>query len=254
MKITFLGTGVIVPTKKRAFPGLLVEIGNEKLLFDCGPCTIHRLIKLGVDISLLKHVFITHFHIDHVLDYIALVKIRALTGREELNVYGPKGLEKFNKDVFENILAFSYMSKDLKCFEFLKVKEAMEGIVEKTKNWVVTCTPVLHFNGVAYRIDSHGKSVVYSGDSASDENIIKLSKNADLLIHECSYPDEKSLLGLHTIPSKLADIARKSNVKKLVLNHLYPECDGREKEMVKEIKEKFDGEVMVAEDMMEIDL
>ena len=254
MKITFFGTGIIIPTKKRAFPGLLIEIGNEKLLFDCGPGTINRLVQLGHDTFLLKYIFITHFHVDHVLDYIALVKSRALSSRKELNVYGPKGLEKFNKDVFENVSAFNYISKDLKCFEFLKVKETMSGIVKKTKNWIVTCIPVLHFNGVAYRIDSLGKSVVYSGDAAPDENIIRLSKDADLLIHECSYPDEKSLLGLHTIPSKLADIAKKSNIKKLVLNHLYPECEGREKEMINKIKENFGGEVIVAEDFMEVNV
>jgi len=253
-KIIFLGTGVAIPTKKRAFPGLLVGIKNENLLFDCGPGSINRLVKVGVDVSRLKYIFITHFHVDHVGDYLALVKSRSVMGRRTLNVYGPEGLKKFNEEIFKKVSAFNYVSKDLRCFEYLKLKETMRGVVEKTKDWVVTCTPVVHYNGVAYRIESNGKSIVYSGDTVPDENIVKLSKNVDLMIHECSYPDEESLVGLHTTPSKLADIARKSKVRKLALNHFYPECKGREKEMVSKIKEKFDGEVIIAEDFMEIEI
>jgi ribonuclease BN (tRNA processing enzyme) len=254
MRIIFLGTGVILPNKKRAFPGLLVEIGNEKLLFDCGPGTINRLVQLGHDILQLKHVFITHFHVDHVLDYVALVKARALSNREELNVYGPVGLEKFNKDIFERVSAFNYVSEDLKCFELLKLNEKMNGIIKKTNVWSVACVPIKHFDGIAYRIDTHGKSLVYSGDAAPDENIIRLSKNADVLIHECSYPDEKTLRGLHTEPSKLGEIAKKSNVKKLFLTHLYPVCNGRENEMISKVKENFNGEVIIPDDLMSIDL
>jgi len=138
MRITFLGTGVILPNKKRASPGLLVDIENEKLLFDCGPGTINRLVQLEHDIFQLKHVFITHFHVDHVLDYVALVMAKALSNREELNVYGPTGLEKFNKDVFEKVSAFSYISKDLKCFGILRLNETMNGVVKKTNKWSVT--------------------------------------------------------------------------------------------------------------------
>jgi ribonuclease BN (tRNA processing enzyme) len=252
MKIIFLGTGVAIPNRMRGSPGLLIRVDDENLLFDCGPGILDRLVKLGTDVSRLKYVFITHFHVDHVLDFIALVKARALLERRELKVYGPVGLRRFCEEIFEKATAFSYLSKDLKCFEFLELRECVEGVVEKTKNWEVSCIPVLHFNGIAYRIDSHGKSVVYSGDTSPDKNIVKLSKNADVLIHECSFPDEKSLLGLHMIPSKLTDIAKQSNVKKLILNHLYPICEEREEEMKEKIKEKFDGEVIIAEDFMEI--
>lgn len=254
MKITVLGSGVIVPQKERGFSGYLIEIDGEKLLFDCGAGTVSKLTKLGFDVSQLNYLFITHFHIDHVSDYPTLVKSRAFTGRKTLNVYGPEGLINGSKMLFEEFPWFSYMGKQQKCFEYLKLKEVTEGLVEQTDKWKVNCIPVVHYKGIAYRIDSNNKSLLYSGDTAYDENLIKLGKGVDVAILECSYPDEKTLIGIHLIPSQVGEIANKIKCKKVVLTHLYPQCRGREREMVEKVKEKFDGEVIIAEDEMKIEI
>ena len=51
-----------------------------------------------------------------------------------------------------------------------------------------------------------------------------ISKNADLLILECSHPDGMKAKG-HLTPSLCGKIAAKANAKKLVLTHFYPEAD-----------------------------
>lgn len=260
MKIVFLGTGVGIARKERASPGLLVEIGGENLLFDCGPGTIKTLVNLGCDVSQLSNLFITHFHIDHVNDYPALVKDRRFTTKKQLNVYGPVGLNKHTNLLFKQIFRYMGPETDLNAFEFLKLKEVSEGVVEEKGNWKVTCTsvlvsnPIVHGNAIAYRIYSGNKSLLYSGDTGPSDNLIKLGKNVNVAIIECSYPDEQTLKGDHLIPSTVGKTAQEMKAKKLFLTHLYPVCRGKEDNMIEEVKKYFDGEVIIAKDLMEVEI
>ena len=256
MKITFLGTGSIIPTKKRSYSGLLIDVG-DKLLFDCGPSVLEKLTRINQSIFDIEHLFITHYHIDHMNDILPLIMSRAfdpVTGSpkkaKELNIYGPEGLRDLINSFF-SLEKFRKTEKDLNLLNCLKLKEVRDGLVEQ-KDWSVSCAPTEHFNGVAYKVEA-GKTVVYSGDTTPCDSLIELARDCDLLIHECSYPDEY-LVGLHTSPSQLGEIASKANVKKLILNHLYPICEGKEDDMIKKIKEKFDGEIAIAEDFMVVEL
>lgn len=257
MKITFLGTGSIVPTKKRSYSGLLIDVG-DKLLFDCGPAALEKLTRINQSIFDIEHLFITHYHLDHITDVFPFIMSRAfdpVTGlpkkAKELNIYGPEGLRNLLKS-FLSLDKLKEMEKDLNLLSCLKLKEVRNGSVEKKEKWSVSCAPTKHFNGVAYKIEA-GKTVVYSGDTAPCDSLIELARDCDLLIHECSFPDEY-LTGLHTSPSQLGEIASKANVKKLMLNHLYPVCDSNKDEMVKKIEEKFDGKIAIAEDFMAIEV
>ena len=71
-----------------------------------------------------------------------------------------------------------------------------------------------------------GKKIVYSGDTAPCNGILKLSKNADLLIHDATFMDSMTnlekkpyLRKCHTSAKKAAEIAKKADVKKLILTH-----------------------------------
>jgi len=81
MIIKFLGSGSIIPNpsgpKNRSYSAILLEIGVDKLLFDIGPGTLTKMQSLGINTQLYpNYLFITHYHIDHCLDYIPLVKSR----------------------------------------------------------------------------------------------------------------------------------------------------------------------------------
>ena len=251
LKLTKLWSGVAIPNKKRRFPGYLIEIGKEKLLFDCGAGTVNTLTQLWIDVNEIKFLFLTHYHIDHVCEYPTFVKAR-VRSRNELKVYGPSGLEKITNVFFKEM--FRYMSEDLDCFQYLRIHEVKEGLVEKTDKWKVSCIPVKHFDGVAYRLESDNKSILYSGDSTADKKLTTLGKDCDLAILECSFPDKKSLKGLHMSSDDIGKIANEANFKKVVLTHFYPESIGREKEIIANVKKQFDGEVLVAEDFMTIEI
>ena len=103
---------------------------------------------------------------------------------------------------------------------------------------------------IGYRItDSDGKSIVYSGDTDSTENLVSLARGADLLICESAMPDTLKVPG-HLTPSLAGDMAARAHVKKLILTHLYPECD--HVDLVAQCRKTYQGPLLIAEDLMRI--
>ena len=267
MKITFLGTGTIIPTTKsrkqrRSYSAVLIEVGNEKLLFDIGPGTLCKMQTLGINTQIHPdYLFITHYHIDHCLDYIPLIMSRHFNQKtchvdngKILNVFGPSGLKKWNKDIFQNVVKWSYMSKELDYHDVTNCREVKNGMVLVKKNWKVSCCPINHYNGIAFRLDSNGKSFVYSGDMTFDERICKLGHNADLVAIECSFPDKESLSGKHLEPTMIANLAKIGKFKTMILTHMYPLVDGKEKQIVKTIQRYAKCGVLLAYDFKTITL
>ncbi|RLI05501.1 ribonuclease Z, partial [Candidatus Bathyarchaeota archaeon] len=68
-----------------------------------------------------------------------------------------------------------------------------------------------------------GVKIVYSGDTKPCQSVLKLAKNADLLVHECTFDDslvEKAEAEWHSTPSQVANLAKKASVKNLILTHI----------------------------------
>jgi ribonuclease Z len=257
MKLILLGTGAARPDAKRAPPSQVIMIDDEPLLVDCGGGTGMSLMKKGVSPSKIHNIFFTHLHIDHCVEYPSIVFGGYLVGRtKEVNVYGPNGTEDFSRTLFEKVYPYAApLLQKAKGVEMkIIVTEVNSGLVCETEKWKVTTTPVEHGNidTLAYRIDSGGRSIVISGDTGPCINLIQLARDADILVHECSFPDSAGEKRGHTIPRQLGEIAKKAKVKKVVLTHLFPPCNGHEKEMVESVRKNFSGEVIVGEDLMEI--
>src|SRR5919206_1572263 len=92
MDVVFLGTGGSVPTARRATACLLVRVGGDRLLFDCGEGS-QRQMQRSTGLVQVDEIYITHFHADHYLGVPGLLKTYDLNGRERpLRVIGPPGL------------------------------------------------------------------------------------------------------------------------------------------------------------------
>ena len=72
-KITLLGTGTPAPSLERAGSGYFIEVGNGRIVMDHGPDAHHRLLQSGRRAVDVTHVFFTHLHYDHCMDYGRLV-------------------------------------------------------------------------------------------------------------------------------------------------------------------------------------
>jgi ribonuclease Z len=94
VSLFFVGTAGSVPTARRGLPALLVRAGGHRILIDCGEGTQQQLLR-SIGLPELDAVFITHFHLDHWLGMLGMLKTFDLRGREKpLSVYGPPGTER----------------------------------------------------------------------------------------------------------------------------------------------------------------
>lgn len=249
MEITILGSGTGVPSLKRNASGLLIKIENKTLVFDTGPGTIKNLLKAGVTYHDVDCIFYTHFHTDHTLDlatFLFAAKYALSLRTKELLLAGPEGLEEFYNgllNIYGDVVSPEAYKLDLR-----EIKEPLfEGDGYKIHTSQMQHTP----QSLGYRIESGKKVVVYSGDTDVCENIVKLGRDADILILDCSFPDEMKVKG-HLTPHEAAEIAQAANCKKLVLSHLYPVCEANA--ITRQAKKIFKGEVVVASDLMKFSL
>jgi ribonuclease Z len=94
LTLTFLGTSAARPTVERAVSAIALQREGETLLFDCGEGTQRQMMRYGVSFA-LADIFFTHFHGDHFLGVIGLVRTLGLQGRTEpLRLYGPRGARR----------------------------------------------------------------------------------------------------------------------------------------------------------------
>jgi ribonuclease Z len=91
LSVTFLGTGAACPTVERNVSGLALQREGETMLFDCGEGTQRQMMRYGVGFSFTE-VFFTHYHADHMLGIIGLLRTMGLQDRTApVTLYGPRG-------------------------------------------------------------------------------------------------------------------------------------------------------------------
>ncbi len=101
LSVTFLGTSAARPTVERNVSALALVREGETLLFECGEGTQRQMMRYGVSFA-LSEIFFTHFHADHFLGVIGLVRTLGLQTREQpLRLYGPKGAKHLLKAALE---------------------------------------------------------------------------------------------------------------------------------------------------------
>lgn len=248
MEIQILGSGTCIPSGRRGSSGYLVTLDSTRVLFDCGNGVTWKLEKSGVNYLDIDHIFITHMHPDHNSDLIPFLfatKYPAEKQRtKKLYLWGPKGFCSFLQsiqDIYENWLnplhtEISEMDKNEYNFDEFNLFTIKTGHTE---------------NSLAFRLESRGKSLVYSGDTDYFEGFIDFANGCDILLIECSLPDSLKRKG-HLTPSEVIKIVNKVNPGIVVLTHLYPVCD------TENIYEKIDKEtgsqVILGEDFLRISI
>ena len=216
-------------------------------------------MKANLSPTTISRVFLTHLHMDHCLEFPSIVFGSYLLGRTaSWDLHGPTGTEEFCSLLFRRVFPYApeIVRRILK--EGLEVKpyEVTAGRVFENEKYRIDSAPTVHgIPSFAFRIESREGTVVISGDTRPCKSLIDLASGADLLIHECSFPDDMVDFAretYHSVPSEVGDVANQAGVKKVVLTHLFPPCNGREEEIVQSVHVKFGGEVIASHDLLEI--
>ena len=156
MRVTILGSGTPRPDINRFSQSILVEAGEEKLLFDSGRGATIRLTQAGINIGDINKVFLTHLHSDHTLGLPDLIMTGWIYQRsQDLKIYGPDGTKSFIDNIkaafIEDIKIRvappeSHSRKGLKT----KTVEIQEGIVYQNNDIKVLAFEVHHGGGVKH--------------------------------------------------------------------------------------------------------
>jgi len=282
MKITCLGTGCPEPSVRRASSGYLVEIGGACILLDCGGGVFDRLIQSGRKPSDITHLFFTHLHTDHMMDYARLVHAAWDEGGKSFKVFGPAPIVSITKKLFgeDGVFAHDLIARTEnqgsqevwlerggtlpRPWPQPEITEIEPGFTFAGNGWALSSCSVPHaqphLTCMAFRIDAGEKSFVYSGDAALCDELEELAQNADLLIHWCYRlaGDETNtyIRKLSPDPIEIAQLATRCNVKQLLLTHFRTSFDTPEmhEKVMQELAENFDGRAGVAEDLMVVEL
>lgn len=246
MKLIVLGSGTCVPSLKRNAPGYYLEADGCRILVDCGSGTLLQLEKAGRSYRDIDAVFITHKHPDHFADILPLV--HALIATPKLN--RTRDLHIFSRREFMEYYEASVAS----VLGHPKGFAVRTGEIQDKLDFgpfnIITAKTIHSSDSIAYRFEFGDKSIVFTGDADYDQAVIALAQNADLLIADCSFPDAMKAKG-HLSAKECGMVAAKAGVKKLVLSHIYP-ADSPDADRIRESGENFDGEIVLAEDLMTI--
>lgn len=250
MKLTILGSGTGFPSASRGGPGHLVQSGDRYLVMDLGMGTLSKLAQLDISLAQIGPILISHLHPDHTAELVSL-----LFALKNLNIKRSKRLQLFGCRGFIHLMEKleGIYGDWIRPTEFdLQIQE-MEKDEVFLEDFQIISIPVEHTeSSVGFRLtDSSGKILAYSGDTDYCPALVELTKNADLAIMDCSFPDHKKCPG-HMTPSEVGKIAQKSGCKRVVLTHFYPECDGED--LVGQCRDYFSGEVSEAQDLIHIQL
>lgn len=275
-RVILLGTGTPIPDAERSGPGLAIISGGEAYLFDAGGGMVQRAIEAWQTMDAeelyptnIKHLFLSHLHSDHTLDYPELAATFWWRRTQKLSAYGPEGLQTMTDGYYamqatDITLRTSGNQpvKDPSLYQVNVMEIAKDGVIFNNGAVTVEAFSVSHGSihpAYGYKIVTPDKSIVFSGDTAYSETLIEKARGVDILIHEVISEEGWKALSpdwrayhhsAHTLTSELAKIARKTQPGVLVLTHILHY--GAPIETAKtEIEALYDGKVVLANDLDE---
>jgi ribonuclease Z len=187
-------------------------------------------------------LFLTHLHSDHTLGLPDLLLTSWVMGRRRpLRVIGPPGTRR----MIDHLLAAWSEDIDVRTNGLehgtpggwrADVHETRGGVVYDSAGVTICAVPVKHGSwryAFGYRIDTPGKSIVISGDTAPCAALEDAARGVDVLVHEVYpavrlKPEQRAgggdwpayMHAFHTSDRELGALAARARPRRLVLYHI----------------------------------
>jgi ribonuclease Z len=273
MDFILLGTGYPYPRAERAGPSCAIVVGDRVFVVDAGRGVGMRIAAAGISWSSIEAAFLTHLHSDHIDGLPDLFHSTWEFGAgKPFELYGPKGTQEVANGLLQfygpDILIRRDLTEKLPAAGArINVHEIQEGVVCNVPD-VVKITAFLEDHppvkpAFGYRFDAGRHSIVITGDTRPNPNLVKFATGADILVHE-AYVRRNSATGAdddprwsiykyHSSAREAGETAEKAKVKILVLTHLIP-ADATEQDFMDEAKKSFSGKIIVGRDLTNLRL
>jgi ribonuclease BN (tRNA processing enzyme) len=211
VNITFLGTNGWFDTPTGVTPCILIDSQPAYIVLDAGN-GIYKLDRYITDTKKPIFVFISHLHLDHIFGLHILGKFHFPQGMTILT-------SKENIKPLSSFFRMPFTTPP----EKLRTKTVLKEFDEKDSTLPFSVCGITLFHSspnTGFRFQIEGKTIAYSGDTGICEKNMDLAKEADVLIHECSYEPghPKNSLG-HSAPEEVAQLAKDAHVGRLLLTH-----------------------------------
>jgi ribonuclease Z len=280
-RVTLIGSGTPVPAADRFGPATLVEAGDQKFLFDVGRGATIRLWQLKISFNKVTPVFLTHLHSDHVVGVPDLWLTGWLGGpfgrrTTPFHVIGPSGTkdlmsnleQAYAADIHIRIADEKYPPEGVK---IVTEEFGTDGVVYEKDGVRISAFEVNHGDEIkpayGYRVDYKGRSIVISGDTRFNENVIKYGTGADVLVHEVAAVRPELLkdqqvqrvMAYHTSPQEAGTVFSRAQPKLAVYTHLVllerPNIPAVTiEELIAQTRETYSGPLEVGDDLMSIEI
>jgi phosphoribosyl 1,2-cyclic phosphodiesterase len=275
MKITFYGTRGSIPVPEPDFVQvggntsciLLTSDNGRIAVFDAGT----GIRKLGNDLLARSHeqydniyIALSHTHWDHIQGFPFFRPAYDPDRHFTITIIGRDRQMRNLEDIFSMHMQQEYFPVPLEKMGARMTffaPEATHYTTPITGNKVVTLRHNHPGGAYSYRIEGEGKIFVYCTDvehvDGIDPNIVALSRDADLLIHDAQFTPEELKMKKgwgHSSWEQAVEVAEQAGVKRLALFHHDPEhTDSFLFRMEEECQRRF-PEAFLSREGMEIEI
>lgn len=264
--LTILGTGSAMVTKCYNTCFTLSD-EKEHFLVDAGGGNniLINLEKANIDIKSIKHMFISHTHSDHILGAPWVIRaVATLIAKGKYNdiftVYGEKSVLDAIKTICNIVLKKKFLDMFDKEIIFKELTDDMTLNIlgRKTTFFDIKSTKLLQYGFKTELLN--GKNLTFLGDEPYRDEEFKYANNTDYLLHEafCLYAEKdifKPYEKHHATAIDACENAAKVSAKTVILYHTEDTNLAKRKELyTKEGKTKFDGNILVPDDLEIINL
>ncbi len=247
--LTVCGSAGTHPGPGRACSSYLVTAGEQRLLLDVGNGSLCNLMQ-RCDVADLDALVISHLHPDHFADIYGLYYALRFhpDGPGHMDVHAPPGARELIVKVLGDTSAPTFDT----VYSFHEQKPG--AVIEHGPMSVRLFAAAHPIPALATRIELGGRVIAFTGDSAPSPDLVQCAKDADLLLADATWLESARPLpeGIHMTGRQAGELAAKAGVERLVLTHILPTNDPAKTRA--EAAEVFDGEILCAEDLMELEL
>ena len=238
--VTLLGTGDAFANFGRSQAGYLIDAPIGRVLMEAGPCLLQTLKSRGVSTDSFDLLLISHLHGDHFggLPFLILDYMWETHRKKPLTIAGPAKLEERTWTLMRTMFPHFDLEKVKHKLKFVVLEPGSSTRLGKFKVSAIRSPHTKPDISLSLRLDGGGKSIVFTGDSGWNDELVEFSDGADLFLCECTYY-ESAHLTFHLNYPQLAANRDKFKVRRMVLTHLGREVLSREAEVALEMG--YDG-------------